>query len=292
MKKRLHEFFQKRNGSSAAMSSQDSRRGLMFSFAALLLCICIIFFAAIAAQWSVWDRQAASRLMDIDRATDAYSNAEDGLAGISAIATNITCNGDIAYVSASLPAPDVSAYLQRFAQFESNYSDFRLNATTAALGARKFQVMPGNVSVWHRQDRLTITPQAPSAQGGEPIGYDLELVFPMDQADGASWSKLALDNSTRKLPVHVRVRDEKYHLLYDFTASINRSAQSVLNITQAGLTVANVSFGTPSALEAWSQGGVDLKASISFSIPIFAESGDTIILVSAVNKTGKIRLGG
>jgi hypothetical protein len=272
---------------------EPARRGMMFSFAALLLCICIILFAAITAQWSVWDRQTASRLMDIDRANDIYSNAEDGLAGISLVATNMTTDGSTARVSASLPAPDVSLYLQRFAQFESNYTDsgFRFNATTAGLAARKFYVMPSNVQVWHQRDRLVITPQAASASGGEPTGYDVEAIFNADSADGASWTKLSLDSSAKKMPVHVRVRNDRYSMLFDFTESLNRSAQSMINITQAGQTVATISFGAPSTMEAWSQGGVDLKASIGFSIPIFIETGDTMSLVSSVNKTGRIRVG-
>jgi hypothetical protein len=269
------------------------KRGMMFSFAALLLCICLILFAAITAQWSVWDRQAASRLMDIDRANDIYSNAEDTLVGITLVATNITSDGSTARVSASLPAPDVSLYLQRFAQFESNYTDsgFRFNATTSGLAARKFYVMPSNVQVWHQHDRLTVTPQAPSSPGGEPTGYDVEAIFNADAIDGASWTKISLDSSAAKMPVHVRVRNERYSVLFDFTESLNRSAQSMINITQAGQTVAAISFGTPSAMDAWSEGGVDLKASIGFSIPIFVETGDTMGLVSPVNKTGKIRVG-
>ena len=50
----------------------------MFTFAALLLCICIVLFASITAQWSVWDRQAASRLIDIDRAVDLLVRESEG----------------------------------------------------------------------------------------------------------------------------------------------------------------------------------------------------------------------
>jgi len=92
--------------------------------------------------------------------------------------------------------------------------------------------------------------------------------------------------------VHVRVRNERYSVLFDFQEKLDRNAPSVLNVTRAGQTVATLSFGPPSAFEAWAAGGMDLKASVGFSHPVFIETNDSISIVSAVNKTGRLRVGG
>jgi hypothetical protein len=271
------------------LKNEGGKRGLMFSFAALLLCICIVLFASVTAQWSLWDRQASSKLIDIDRTNDIYSNAEDGLVGISALSTNISSDGNLVRVFASLPAQDMSEYLRRFAQFESNFSDFNTTAETSGIGARRFYIMPSGMLVWHQNDRLTAT--FPSGGSGEPASYYVEAIFDSDGLDAAAWSQLSEDDAAGGLPVHVRVRNERYSVLYDFQESLNRSAASSLNITLSGLTVATISFFPQSGLEVYSPEGMDLKASIGFSTPVYIETNDTLSVVSIVNKTGRIRVG-
>ena len=267
-------------------------KGVLFSFAAMLLCVCIMMFASIAADWSLQSRQMASRLVDMDRATDTYSNAEDGLVEISSLATDITVDNKMVIISSPLPAPEVSVYLQRFAQFESNLSDLTFSAGTSSLASRSFLIQPSNISISHQNQALIALPLSPLAQGGLPDSYDVELIFSTATVDAASWSPIHSDSGASGIPVHVRVRDTRYAVLLDFSEKINRSAESILNITSSGVTVATVRFNSPSALEVTSAQDIDLKTSIGLSIPAFVETADVLSVVSTANKTGRLRVGG
>lgn len=269
---------------------EKSRRGILFTVSVLLLCVALIMMAMVLSSDSAKSRRIATALVDFDRTADAYSNIEDGLAQISVLRMNISVKNGTVLLNETIPAAaDVTPYLERFALFEQNLSDLNVSVGTGSIAAGSFTVMPIGAALAHPERGFSLTP--PSAEsGGNLSSYDIELIFPTATLDNAQWEPLANSTGPSSLQVHVRVRDTRYAQFFDFEETLDRGSESFLNITQGGVTVATVRFLPPSALQVWSAEDIGLKASISFSVPVYVETNDVISVVSAVNRTGKLRI--
>jgi hypothetical protein len=104
-----------------------------------------------------------------------------------------------------------------------------------------------------------------------------------------------MSNSSASLvPVHVQAHDPNYAVVIDIYGNVDRHGTSELVLADApanGTQVALIRFYSPAALQVQCGSAIGLKTIVGFynSVAIWAD--DTISVHSAMNKTGRVRLG-
>lgn len=266
------------------------KRGMFFSLMALTLGILIMLIAAHISQWSLWDTKMVSYLAAADKAKNAYQNIEDGLVKIASLSTKIEVENDSVKINASLPAPNIDAYIRRYMLFESIFSDFQIRGDTSNLESRKFYIMPNEFLIWHKDTDLEL--MNTNQIKNDPASYDIEIILNEGTIDSASWSVMSIDSSENGLPVKIRIRNERYSLLIDYSEKLNRSDISVLNLSSANQTFAEIVFMPESSVKISSPNKLNLKISLEFKEPVYVESKDRIDIISEFGVGGNIKIDG
>jgi len=157
------------------------------------------------------------------------------------------------------------------------------------LKAGSFLIQPGDIAIAHGAGTFSITP--PNQSGPQPTSYDIEILIPENSFDSAAWQSLSnsSDNSTALL-VQVLIRTPSHSQAYSFNATLDRNGSSAINMTQAGSLYALVQFLPHSSLQISYPQNIGLKASVGFANQVRVEANDTISVVSAMNKTGRVRI--
>lgn len=274
---------------SAQHPVAKSSRGIFFTLSMMLLGISILSFAYFLSEQSAKSSRTAAWLESAGRTSGAYASIEDSLARIISPSINISVQNNTALIVESLPlGSQMGQDLDRFAQFESAYSDLNVSMDVSGLKDGLFFIQPSGAVVLNSPGVFQVTPQDSNESSGSLSGYDVELVFPAGGLDDAAW--LGVSNSSGNLEtVHVRARDAGWGVVLDFYNSVDKYATSALNITNGGATVAVVQFTSPSALVVQYASNMTLKTSAAFTNPVYVESADTISVLSAVNRTGRPR---
>ena len=266
------------------------RRGMFFTLSMLLLGSALLSFIFFLSEQSTKSSDTVTYLMEVDRASDKYSEVEDGMARIISPYINISVQNGTVRIVESLPlSANIADDLGRFALFEANYSGMNVSMNTTQIAGGNFIIQPSGTAVANSAGEFEVVPQDSAQGAGTLNSYDVEIVFQPGAIDDAAW--LAVSNSSADtMNVHVRVRDASYAVVRDFYSALDKHGSSSLNVTSAGATVAIVGFSSPAALLVQCSGNIGLKASISFSNPAYVETGDTINVEYAANRTGRARI--
>jgi len=266
------------------------RRGIFFTLSMMLLGSALLSFIFFLTEQSTKSSDTVTYLIEVDRASDKYSEIEDGVARILSPSINISVQNSTVRIYETLPiSAQMHDDLDRFALFEANYSGMNvsMDLTNATKGG--FVIRPSGAIVANSAGDFRVTPQNGAASSGTLASYDVELVFLPGAMDNAAW--LAVSNASgTTMSVHVRARDASYAVVKDFYKTIDKYNSSSINITKSGATVAVVGFSSPAALRVQCGENIGLKASISFSNPAYVETDDTISVRSAANRTGRVRI--
>lgn len=269
------------------------KRGILFTVSALLLVISLVGIAIALSQQSAKAKYAAVGAMEIDRASDVQSNIQDQLYRILSAQSQISVNGNIAVFDETLPYdPEFAIGVERFKEFETNFSDLNVSMDLTNLKNADFMVQPNNVRVSHAASNFFVTPQNSSASSGAVSSYDVRVVYSAGSLNGATWQSLAsvANGSANSTLVHVIVQDASYSFLQEYYYTLNKSKTSYLNLTQGGVQVGFVQFSAPSALQVSYTGNIGLKTSIGLTNPVHVETNDTITVVASANKTSYLRI--
>ncbi|MCX6772946.1 MAG: hypothetical protein NTV88_04215, partial [Candidatus Micrarchaeota archaeon] len=245
------------------------------------------------SQQSAKAKYAAVGAMEIDRASDVQSNIQDQLYRILSAQSQISVNGNIAVFDETLPYdPEFAIGVERFKEFETNFSDLNVSMDLTNLKNADFMVQPNNVRVSHAASNFFVTPQNSSASSGAVSSYDVRVVYSAGSLNGATWQSLAsvANGSANSTLVHVIVQDASYSFLQEYYYTLNKSKTSYLNLTQGGVQVGFVQFSAPSALQVSYTGNIGLKTSIGLTNPVHVETNDTITVVASANKTSYLRI--
>jgi len=266
------------------------RKGMFFTLSMMLLGSALLSFIFFLSEQSTKSSDTVTYLMEVDRASDKYSEVEDGLARIISPSINISVQNSTVRIQESLPlSAQIGDDLDRFALFEGNYSGMNVTMNLANIRGGDFIIQPSGTAVANSDGEFGVTPQDSAAGSGTLEAYYVELVFLPGEADNAAWQAVS-NSSGDTMDVHVRVRDESYVMLKDFYAALDRHGSSSINVTNAGAAVAVVGFSSPAALRVQCSGNIGLKASISFSNPSYVEADGAISVVSSANRTGRARI--
>jgi len=264
------------------------RRGMFFTLSMMLLGSALLSFIFFLSEQSTKSSDTVTYLMEVDRASDKYSEMEDGVARIISQSINISVQNSTVSIRESLPlSGQMMDDLEGFARFEENYSDMNVSMNLTNISKGSFIIQPSGTLVTNSAGGFDVTPKNSADGAGTLTAYDVELVFLPGAIDDAS----GLANSSGDtMDVHVRVRDSSYAVVKDFYASLDKYGSGSLNVTKSGATVALVSFSDPAALSVRCSENIGLKASISFSNPSYVETDDQIGAESSANRTGRIRI--
>jgi len=266
------------------------RRGIFFTLSMLLLGSALLSLIFFLSQQSTKSSDTVTYLMEVDRASDKYSEAEDGLARIMSQSMNMSVQNGTVRINGSLPLGDgMAGDLDAFARFEAEYSGMNVSMNLTNIKAGRFIIQPSGAAVEASAGAFGITPQDSASSAGTLQAYDVEVIFAPGGFDGAAWQAVS-NSSGDTVNAHVRVRDQGYTQVLDFRQALDRRGASLLNITKSGAAVATVGFSSPAALSVQFSGNIGLKASISFSNPSYVEADDTIRVEYAANRTGRVRI--
>ena len=291
---------------SGSGTARRAKRGVMFALSAMLLCIALLSFAFYLSQESAKAKQTVAGILEIDRASNTYSNAEAGLRDILSNAANfsVQCNGPqncSLLISESLPiSPQAAIGMERFAQFESGHSDLNITMNLTNLENASFIIQPGNTRITNAEGDFHIIPATPEGAQGI-LSYGINLTFPMERLGenaAVSWQAQNASGNASNITLRILVQNEghspanesDYSFAKNFLISIGRQSEGTLNITDQGEPIGYVRFTPDASVQVHYAGNMGLKASIEFSHPIYVEANDTITIISAVNKSGKIRI--
>jgi hypothetical protein len=263
---------------------------MFFTLSMMLLGSALLSFIFFLSEQSTKSSDTVTYLIEVDMASDKYSEAEDGLARILSQSINISVQNNTVRINETLPiSPDIADDLGRFSQFEANYSAMNVSMNLTNITRGQFIIQPSGTIVANSAGRFEVTPQNTAAGAGTLTAYEVELVFLPGVIDDAAW--LAVSNSSgTTMNVHVRVRDASYAVVKDFYQALDKYGSSAINVTKTGATVAMVGFSSPAALSVQCDGNIGLKASISFSNQAYVETDDTISVWSSANRTGRARI--
>ena len=266
------------------------KRGMFFTLSMMLLGSALLSFIFFLSEQSTKSSDTVTYLIEVDRASDKYSEVEDGLARIISPSINISVQNSTVRINETLPlGANIADDLGRFALFEGNYSGMNVSMNLANITRGSFIIEPSGAVVSNSAGEFEVTPQNSASSSGTLTAYYVELVFQPGAIDDAAWQAVS-NASGSTMVVHVRVRDESYDAVKDFYASLDKYGASSLNVTKSGATVATVGFSSPAALRVSCSGNIGLKASISFSNPAYVEADDVISVVSSANRTGRARI--
>lgn len=268
------------------------RRGMFFTLSMLLLGSALLSLIFFLSEQSTKSSDTVTYLLEVDRASDKYSEAEDGLVRVMSQSINVSVQNGTVIIREALPlSAGLGDDLSRFVQFEANHSDLNVsvNLSAAGMAEGRLTIQPSGAAVSNEAGVFGVTPQNSAESSGTLQSYDVELSFQPGSVDDAAWAAVS-NSSVDTMNVHVRVRDVNYVVLKDFYKALDRHGPSSLNVTREGETVAVVGFSSPAALRVTCSGNIGLKASISFSTPAYVEADDTISVRSAANRTGRARI--
>ena len=266
------------------------RRGMFFTLSMMLLGSALLSFIFFLSEQSTKSSDTVAYLMEIDRASDKYSEVEDSLARILSQSINISVQNSTVNIQESLPL-NAQMYddLDTFARFEANYSDMNVSMNLTDIKSGRFIIQPSGTVVANSAGNFGVTPQNSAASAGTLKTYDVEIAFQPGSFDDAAW--LALSNSSGDtMNVHVRIRDASYAVIKDFYNALDKHGSSSINVTRLGTTVAVIRYSSPAALHVQCSENIGLKASISFSTPAYVDADDTISVKYAANRTGRVRI--
>ena len=269
------------------------KRGVLFTVSVLLLAISLVSLAIILSGQSAKSKRTVVGIMDIDRVSDQYSNMEGQLSKILSSRINVSSKGNEITFNESLPLPSQLAQdLDRFAAFESEYSDLNMSMELAELENATFMIMPNGIEVAHETGAFYIRPSDTPESAGAVQHYDLNITYPAASVDNAVWQSISYSSngSADAVWVHVRVRDASFAFMNDFYATLDKYSNSYLNITQGGVQVGFVQFSSPAAAQVNYSGNIGLKASIGLANQAHVEANDTISVLASANRTGRVRI--
>ncbi len=292
----LLESMQGRNGIAKAgllkrMRMAGARKGILFTISVLLLSISLLAFATYLAEQTAKSRQTAISLLELDRTTDTYEDLQSDLGLMLSGSINVTVQNSTVLLSENLPiAPGAASDFDRFAQFEGNFSDLNVTLSLSNLKQGSLLVQPGAIAITHSPADFFITPGDSQGSSGSVRSYELNITSQPSWADGASWGAVS-NSSENRTSVRILVRDTRLVPIFDSgQMSLDKNGTSRLNITQGGSLVGFVQFAPASAVQVHYSGNIGLKASIGLTNPAYVEANDTISVLSAANKTGRIRI--
>ncbi len=272
-------------------NSAAGKKGILFTVSVMLLGISLLSFSFFLAEQSAKARHTAVALLEIDGTKAVYSNIERELGGIISPSVNISVENWTMQISETLPLDaQMPTDLDRFAQFEKNYSDLNVSMNLTSLKAGSFRVQPAGVAITNTAGSFRITPQNTSGSAGQLQTYDITATYPVGSMDSAAWQSVSNASGNGSLAVRVRLQDDSGTVLFDSYQTLDKYRTSMLNITQAGATVSTMQFSSPAALQLDYTGNMGLKASVGFSNAVYVETDDMISVKSAVNITGKPRI--
>lgn len=271
--------------------TRNARRGVLFALSAMLLGIILISFSFYLSQQSAKAKQAVAHILEIDGTSTAYSGMEAGLRDILSNAANFSVENNSLMISESLPiSPQVAIDLGRFSQFESENSGLNATMNLTNMENASFLIQPGSTRIEHSQQDFYIIPQD-SPEGAQGIGsYGINITFPEGRVDSVSWQPQNASGNGTNITIHIRVQNEDYSFAYDLRSSVDMHSGGTLEITEGGREMGRVVFASPASVQVHYTGNIGLKAWIEFSHPIYVEANDTITIVSAVNRTGRVRI--
>lgn len=270
----------------------NSKKGVLFTLSVMLLGISLLAMATSLSEHSGRSGQAAVRLLEMDRTSWEYSNAEDMVLKALSENSNYTSGNGTAAIEEMLPlkantAPD----LDRVAQFLGDFSELNVSMNLTNLKNGTYFIQPGNTMVGHDADNFFITPQNAPDGAGALMGYVIDIAYPPGVYDDAAWQYNVTDEGAGGLQFYATVHDTNYAVLREFNGSLSKYAASRINITEAGGLVGFIQVSSPGALDVMYTGNISLKASARFANPVYFEANDTITVAGAANRTGKIRMG-
>lgn len=274
------------------MAKTDShRKGILFTLSAMLLASSLLAFALFLSEQSAKATHSAVSILEIDRAAYTYANVEYQLARIISGSSSASVSNGTALFTESLPyKASIAQDLDRFSQFESEQSDLNVSMNLTNLKNGTLLIMPVNARVWHGADTFGITPISSPESSGLLERYEINVTFPPASADAVAWEAQSNATGPNAMAVRIRVMNSDFSFVSDYEGSLDKNAESRLNITQGGALVGYVRFAPPASVEIFHSGNIGLKASVGFSTQVYVEANDTISVISASNKTGKVRI--
>lgn len=269
------------------------KRGVLFTVSVLLLAISLVSLAIILSEQSAKSKRTVIGIMDIDRVSDQYSNMEAQLSEILSSRINVSIKGNEITLNESLPLPaQLAQDIDRFAQFETMYSDLNMSMNLTSLKNASFMIMPNGIGVAHETGAFYMTPSDTPESAGAVQYYDVNVTYPAASVDNAVWQSISYSSngSADAVWVHVRVRDASFAYMDDFYATLDKYSTSYLNITQGGVQVGFVQFSSPAAVQVNYSGNIGLKASVGLANQAHVEANDTISVLASANRTGRVRI--
>ena len=271
-------------------NSPGGKKGILFTLSSLLLGISLLSFAYLLSEQSAKSKGTASALLQIDRATDKFSNVNEQIIRILSISVNASVRNNTVELSERLPiSPQVAWGFDRLAEFESQYSDENVSINLSNLRNGSFLIQPGEIAVSHAQNFFRMAPYDSAESSGLISSYDVEAEFPAG-TDGAEWDSFEGSSGNSSLPVRVWVRDENYAFSTILNGTIDKYGESRINVTSGGALVGYVRFYSAASLEIWHADNMGLKASVGLSRPAYVEANDSISVISAANRTSRPRI--
>ncbi|MCX8195284.1 MAG: hypothetical protein N3G22_04235 [Candidatus Micrarchaeota archaeon] len=272
-------------------------RGVFFSIGAIFLAIVLLSFASHLSLQSLKGRESAWLILEMEKTASTYYNIEMQMKKIGLAGANISVNNNSVLIEQKLPwEAQINESLDRFVQFEKNFSQMNVSIGKEHLANGSFVIRPVETTISQGSDWWKVSPISSPQSAGMLSAYDLELMLPVGSFSYVNWENVS-NSSSDTMQVRIRIVASDYSKVWPTAANykfipIDKYMTSSLNVTdESGNLVARITFLPPaSVLISYRESNIDLKASIWFSTPVYVETNDVVSVRSSVNKTGKLRI--
>lgn len=269
------------------------RRGMFMTISILMLGMIVLSLVVFLSEEVTASKVSAAEFNKIDRTSGTYSNIEDEISRIVSFYINVSAGNKTVTVEEPLPFPSkMTDALEAFSQFERAYSEQNISMNLTNTKKGNFIITPGHIDMKSSPGSFMVSPHNSTESAGSVESYYVELAFGAGEVKSATWNILS-NSSGDLVHVHVMAHDPNYAAIIETYGDVDRHGTSELSINSGsgnGTQVGLVRFSSPAGLEIQGGSAIGLKTIVGFYNLVEIETNDTISIVSAVNKTGKVRI--